>query len=279
MKIDLHCHTDASDGELSAKELVLRSENQQVDFLAITDHDTTAALSLAKQYATQTQIIHGVEISTQWNRFDIHIVGLNFNISDAPLQKALQQARNQRQQRAQSISDKLVKCGIDPVYDDALALAKGGTVTRAHIARVIVNRGLISSFPKVFDKYMRRGKPGYVPNEWMSIANAIQLIHNAGGCAVLAHPLSYDLSNKWIRRLIGDFSVAGGDGLEIGMPQMKKDHQQFLVEIANEHGLAASVGSDFHKPMPWRELGRYLPLPDNIVPIWQSFLPSETLQN
>lgn len=278
MKIDLHCHTVASDGALNPQELILRAENMQIDYLAITDHDTTAALTPARELASRVEIINGVEISTTWQSFDIHIVGLGFDLNDQPLQNALKAQRETRNWRAQEISDRLSKRCLDPVYQDAAALANGGAITRAHIAQVLIDRGVEDSFVKVFNKYMTRGKPGYVPSPWMSIEQAVELLHHAGGVAVLAHPLSYQLSNKWLRRLVAEFALAGGDGIEIGMPQLKPDHQRWLVSLANEHQLLASVGSDFHKPMPWRELGRYLALPDNILPIWQQILPNIELQ-
>lgn len=279
MKIDLHCHTLASDGVLSPQELVLRAENMQIDYLAITDHDTTTAVASARELASRVKIINGVEISTTWQGFDIHIVGLWFDLTDQAMQNALNVQRETRSWRAQEISDRLCKRGLDPVYQDAARLANGGAITRAHIAQVLINRGVEDSFVKVFNKYMTRGKPGYVPSPWMSIAQAVKLLHGAGGLAVLAHPLSYQLSNKWLRRLVNDFAQYRGDGIEIGMPQIKPDHQRWLVTLAQEYQLLASVGSDFHKPMPWRELGRYLALPDNILPIWHQILPDIELQH
>ncbi|CAG9001525.1 MAG: 5'-3' exoribonuclease [Candidatus Celerinatantimonas neptuna] len=271
MRIDLHCHTTISDGELTPEELVVRAENHQLDYLAITDHDSTDALAVAKAMAKRLLIINGVEISTDWEGFEIHVVGLNFMISNQQLQQSLVVQRQKRNDRAYEISCRLSKIGIEPVYERVLEMAKGGCITRAHIAKVIVERGIVGSFDKVFQKFMSRGKPGYVPNRWMSTEQAIQLIHQAGGVAVLAHPLQYQLSNKWLRRLIGEFAEAGGDALEIGVSQIKPDHQRWLSELAIGHYLAGSVGSDFHRPTRWRELGRYLPLPENIIPIWEKF--------
>lgn len=273
MRIDLHCHTLASDGALSAEELVLRAENFQLEYLAITDHDTVASLESAQRAANRVKIINGVEISTGWHSFDIHIVGLGFDRENPILLEALAEQREKREERAQEISRRLEKCGLAPVYEAAVEMAQGGAVTRWHIANVLVERRDVETFPRVFQKYMTRGKPGYVPNQWMSIEEAVALIHQAGGVAVLAHPLSYQLSNKWIRRLVSEFATVGGDAVEIGMPQMKPDHQKWLVELALNHQLKASVGSDFHRPNPWRELGRYLALPEQVSPIWEQLLP------
>lgn len=273
MRIDLHCHTTISDGELTPDELVIRAENHQLDYLAITDHDSTDALVQAKAKAKVNRlfVINGVEISTNWEGFDIHIVGLNFQLTDPRLQQALVIQRQKRDTRAQEISRRLTKKGLEPVYDRAHELARNGCITRAHIAQVILERGIVDRFDKVFQKFLGRGKPGYVSNQWMLMEQAVQLIHQAGGVAVLAHPLQYQLSNKWLRRLVGEFADARGDALEIGVPQIKPDHQRWLSSLAIEHCLAGSVGSDFHRPARWRELGRYQPLPENVTPIWEKF--------
>ncbi|GDY28240.1 RNase RNM [Agarivorans sp. Toyoura001] len=268
MRFDLHCHTTASDGGLTPTEIVMRAENMQVDVLAITDHDTTDGVAEAKASAKHLQIIAGTEISTAWHAFDIHVVGLNLDTSNSLLQQHLLEQRDKREIRAKEMSRRLEKAGIDGVYSEAKRLAGTAPITRSHFAKVLIERGIASSFNKVFDKYLSRGNTGYVPNNWMSIAEAVAVIHQAGGVAVLAHPTHYDLSNKWIRKLVAEFADAGGDGMEIAMPQISKDQLKWLAELAEQHGLSASQGSDFHHPSPWRELGRGLHLPEKCQPIW-----------
>lgn len=271
MRIDLHSHSRASDGLLTPKELALRAEVMQISHLALTDHDTTAGLSEARASVKgPLQIINGVEISTAWHSFEIHVVGLGFDLEQPMLQAGLQEQRLKRDERAQEIGRRLARKGIEGVYERALQLADGSAVTRAHIARVLLERKLVETFPKVFDKYLTRGNPGYVPNQWMSMAAAIDLIQQAGGLAVLAHPTHYQLSNKWLRKLVAEFAEAGGRGIEIGVPQQKRDQKLWLAKLANEHQLLASVGSDFHGPSPWRELGKDLALPECSEPIFEA---------
>ncbi|WP_163135129.1 PHP domain-containing protein [Agarivorans sp. Alg241-V36] len=279
MRFDLHCHTTASDGGLSPTEIVMRAENMQVDVLAITDHDTTAGIAEAQASAKHLQIITGTEISTAWHAFDIHIVGLNLDITHQGLQEQLLEQRDKREVRAKEMSRRLAKAGIDNVYEDAKQIAGSAPITRSHFAKVLVERGIAANFNKVFDKYLSRGNTGYVPNNWMSMGDAIDIIHQAGGVAVLAHPTHYDLSNKWVRKLLAEFAELGGDGVEVAMPQMSKDQLQWLAELAEQNGLAASQGSDFHHPSPWRELGRGLQLPEKCQAIWQQwpgFSPEST---
>ncbi|BEU03831.1 phosphatase [Agarivorans sp. OAG1] len=269
MRFDLHCHTTASDGGLSPTEIVMRAENMQVDVLAITDHDTTAGIAEAKANAKHVQIITGTEISTAWHAFDIHIVGLNIDVTSTELQRHLAEQRDKREVRAQEMNLRLAKAGIHDVYSDAKQLAGNAPITRSHFAKVLVERGIAANFNKVFDKYLSRGNTGYVPNNWMSMGDAIEIIHQAGGVAVLAHPTHYDLSNKWVRKLLAEFAELGGDGVEVAMPQMSKDQLLWLADLAEQNGLRASQGSDFHHPSPWRELGRGLQLPEKCQAIWQ----------
>lgn len=270
MQVDLHTHTRSSDGSLTPAELVMRAENFQLSHLAITDHDTTSGLDEAHKAAgNRLTIINGVEISTGWHSFDIHIVGLGFNLIDDGLQAGLVEQRLKRDLRAREMGVRLASNGIDGVYARAVELADGASVTRAHVARVLLERNLASSFPKVFDKYLSKGNKGYVPNQWMNIAEAIVLIHQAGGVAVLAHPTHYQLSNKWLRKLVAEFALAGGDAIEIGMPQLKPDLRKWLAQLAAEHQLLASVGSDFHAPSPWRDLGKDLGLPEGCQSLFE----------
>jgi predicted metal-dependent phosphoesterase TrpH len=264
MRVDLHTHSRASDGSLTPQELILRAQVKQITHLALTDHDTTAGLADARVAAgDRLMLINGVEISTGWHSFDIHIVGLGFDIDNAPLQEALSVQREKREERGREMGSRLARKGIEGVYERARELAADAAVTRAHMARVLVERQLVSTFPKVFDKYLSRGNLGYVPNQWMTIEEAVALLQGAGGLAVLAHPTHYQLSNKWLRKLIDEFAAAGGDALEIGMPQVKREHRLWLADLAEKHQLLGSVGSDFHAPSPWRELGKDLDVPDH----------------
>ena len=275
MKIDLHSHTYYSDGQLSPKELIDRAHNMQVDVLAITDHDTVAGIPEALDYQAkqkrQMQILPGVEISTSWHNFDIHILGLHVDHTNSEFLQRLERQAQERDERAQRMSDKLAKIGIENVLADAKVLAGVGQLTRAHFARVLVSRGEAKDFDGVFKKYLGKGKKAHVKPQWISMADAVQWIQDAGGLAVLAHPGHYDMSTKWLRRLVADFALGGGDGMEVTHSHLSQEKKTLLAELAQEHTLRASAGSDFHYPNRWTELGKNLSLPPQLVPIWQDW--------
>lgn len=275
MKIDLHSHTYFSDGQLSPTELIDRAHNMQVDVLAITDHDSIEGIAEAQAYQAKQkrplQIVAGVEISTAWHNFDIHILGLNVDHLDPLFLQRLARQSQERQSRAQKMSDKLAKAGIENVLPDVKLLAGVGQVTRAHFARVLVGRQVVKDFESAFKKYLGKGKRAHVSPQWISMAQAIDWIHEAGGKAVLAHPGHYDMTTKWLRRLVEEFASDGGDGLEVTHARLNPDKRKLICELAVEHKLQASAGSDFHFPSRWTELGKNLGLPQQLEPIWQDW--------
>jgi len=273
LRIDLHSHTTYSDGSLSPQELVERANNFQIDVLAITDHDTVSALDIAKNYINEKNyalhLINGIEISTAWQGFEIHIVGLNIDPTHPALLKLIASQQLAREDRATRMGQKLSKCGFDGIYDKAKILANGGSITRAHFAKVLLQQGSIAKMQTAFDKYIGKGQRAYVNPTWCSIADAIEAIQLAGGTAVMAHPVRYDLSTKWLRRLVIEFKEAGGNGLEIVLPQMSNDQRKLMLSFCLEYKLHASMGSDFHHPYnKWSDLGRNLRMPEQALPIW-----------
>lgn len=279
MKIDLHSHTYCSDGVLSPTELVMRAADKGVDALAITDHDTVSGLAEAKHTVQSLQlpltIIDGVEISTSWQQFEIHIVGLQIKADCPQLLTRLQSQQQRRLERAEEMAKRLAKSQIPDALPAVLALANGAALTRTHFARYLVSIGKASSMNNVFKKYLARGKIGYVPNNWVELAEAVQWIHDAGGVAVLAHPLKYKLNGKWLKRLVAEFAAAGGDAVEVISPQQTPVQRRELWQLCQLHQLTASVGSDFHQPTTWNELGKNLYLTDDVIPVWRDWsLPS-----
>jgi len=272
---DLHSHTTASDGRLTPEELVHRALEMRVGTLAITDHDTVAAIPAARAEIARAELplelITGVEISTVWENHDIHIVGLNIDIEHPEIIAFLAAQTERRQQRAKLIAERLEKAQIPGAWEGALALADGGAVTRGHFARFLVESGRASNFNDVFKKYLARGKTGYVPPQWCTIDQAIDVIHHSGGKAVIAHPGRYNLSAKWLKRLLAHFSECGGDAMEVAQCQQAPHERAQLATYARQYGLLASQGSDFHQPCPWIELGRKLWLPAGVEGVWQSW--------
>lgn len=275
-RIDLHSHTHCSDGSLSPQTLIDRAVNYQIAVLAITDHDTLDGFHIAQNYILEKNIplklIPGIEISTSWQGFEIHIVGLNIDVNNSALQALISSQQQARERRAVTIGEKLAKCGFVNAYDEAKKLADNGTITRSHFAKVLYQQGHVSTMQKAFDKYLgkkgRNTQQAYVKPVWCSIEEAVSVIHDAGGSAVMAHPIRYDLSTKWLKRLINHFKESYGDGLEAVLPQMNAQQRQTMLNYCIEYDLHASTGSDFHQPNKWSDLGRNLTLPDGIKPIW-----------
>ncbi|MFC0116750.1 PHP domain-containing protein [Pseudoalteromonas xiamenensis] len=272
-KYDLHSHTHYSDGRLTVSELLDRAVERNVDVLAITDHDSVQAISEANRLIDEKQLplslVSGVEISTKWHSFEIHVVGLDINIASSALVDLLDSQTQKREARAIEIGNRLAKAGYLDVYSDAKALAEQGQITRAHFAQVLVNRGVAKNLQGVFNKFLTRGNTGYVPSEWCMIADAVSAIKSSGGIAVLAHPGRYKMSNKWLRKLLDEFSNAGGRAIEVALPQQAPCERQFLGQLCQEYGLLGSQGSDFHYPTPWSDLGKNLYLPKDCQGVWQ----------
>ena len=271
-RIDLHSHTNCSDGGLSPQSLIDRAANFQIDVLAITDHDTVAGLDIAQKHIDEKKIplklIDGIEISTAWQGFEIHIVGLNIDKNNPELKALIALQQQAREERAISMGEKLAKCGFPSIYADAKEMAGEGSITRAHFAKVLHQQGHVNTMQQAFDKYIGKGQRAFVNPTWCSIEEAVAAIHHAGGNAVIAHPVRYALSTKWLRRLVVQFKAAKGDGLEIVLPQMANEQRKLMLSFCLEYDLHASMGSDFHYPSKWSDLGRNLRMPDKVKPIW-----------
>lgn len=271
-RYDLHSHTTASDGDLTPEELIERAIEKGVNILAITDHDTCDGLIQARRYLAENErpieLINGVEISTLWENIEIHIVGLNFSTEHPAMVALLAEQSARREERGIEIGRRLQKAGIDDAWENAQSLSGGGQVTRAHFAQYIVKIGKEKTINNVFKRYLSKSKTGYVPAKWCSIEASIEAIHAAGGIAVLAHPAKYQLSNKWLKRLIAYFKQHGGDAMEVSHCQQPPNEKQYLAELAQMAELRTSVGSDFHRPCSWIELGRNLWLPNDEQAVW-----------
>lgn len=268
-KIDLHSHSNASDGVLSPTALISRAKEQGVEVLALTDHDTVDGIAEAKTAAQQQQItlISGVEISTVWQGKTIHIVGLGFDETHPAMTELLQRQAQLRYARAVEIGERFKKFGLENAFAEAQALTSG-EVTRAHYARYLVNIGMVNNEGQAFKRYLSQGKPCYVKANWCDIPTAIEVIHQAGGIAVVAHPMRYQMTNNKIRTLIEDFQQWGGDAVEIA-GGVDHNQQKMLIQWLDKLSLSASVGSDFHYPCGWIELGKNLTIPENVKTVWQ----------
>jgi 3',5'-nucleoside bisphosphate phosphatase len=268
---DLHSHSNFSDGVLPPHEVVARANQRGVDVLALTDHDSLAGLDAACDAAREhgMTLIPGVEISVTWEKYLVHIVGLCVDRTNATLRHGLAQLQDIREQRAQHMAQRLEKHGVPNALAGALKHAPNGLVTRRHFALHMLEIGIAPTLPKIFERYLRPSKPGYVATQWAALADTVGWINAAGGVAVIAHPQRYDMSATTRRRLAEQFSAHGGVGIEVVCGGCGQDMVQSSAALAQRFGLLASVGSDFHDPSSsWTDLGKLAALPPNANPIW-----------
>jgi len=271
---DLHCHSTASDGSLSPTELVNRAIGQGVDILALTDHDGTEGIAEASQAAkgTDLTLLAGVEISVTWGGTTIHIVGLNIDVNHPVLQNGLTTMRQFRIGRAAEIAKRLDQAGISGALEGAKKYASEVMLGRLHFAQFLVEHGHAKNISDVFKRYLVRNKPGYVPGKWASLNDAVSWITAAGGQAVIAHPARYKITATKLRRLINEFKEAGGVGFEVVSGRQHPEEIKHMAKLAEQFGLLASRGSDFHTPEnSWVELGKLAALPSSCIPIWTVF--------
>ncbi len=243
-RVDLHTHTTASDGRLRPAELVALAAQRGVAVLSVTDHDTTAGIdeAVAAGQAAGVEIVPGIELSTAVEAGEVHILGYFIDSHDQGLQEALRSFQERRLERARAMISRLQALGLQIDFDEVRALAGEGTISRAHLARLLTERGYTSSIDEAFARYLARGRPAYVPHERPSPAEAVQVVRAAGGAAVLAHP--YTASD--LARLLPELIAAGLAGLEAWYGEYSEDQRRSLAELAEAHGLIATGGSDYH---------------------------------
>ncbi len=282
-RVDLHTHSDHSDGTLTPTQLVELAAQRAVQLLALTDHDTTTGCASAAE-ACRThgiQFLPSCELSSTWRGRELHIVGLRVAPDTPQLVEHLRSVRALRVARVQAIGERLTRCGLDGAGLIGPVLASPGTPTRLHVARALVAAGVVADVEDAFKGYLGRGQRAAVPPAWPTPEACIEVITRAGGLAVLAHPHRYKLSAGALRELCSQFREHGGAGIEVSLPGMGPADAAQAASLARRCALAGSLGSDFHEPgLPWRPLGRWLKLPDGITPITQllGFTPAEAPQ-
>lgn len=272
--IDLHSHSNVSDGLFSPTELIEHAAVHGVRVLALTDHDDISGLTEARQAAVQhgIQLVNGVEISVTWKKRTLHIVGLNFNPEDENLKTGLAEVRENRIHRAKLMAAGLEKAGIHGSFEAASSYAARSILTRMHFARFLVEHQYAKDAKSVFKKYLVKGKPGFVDHQWMSLEAAVGLIVNSGGVAVLAHPGRYDIRRTNMLLLLEEFRSLGGMAIEVVTGSHTAAQYVEYAKYAQLFGLKASQGSDYHgKGISFMEMGRLPALPSHCVPVWQDW--------
>jgi predicted metal-dependent phosphoesterase TrpH len=274
LNIDLHTHSNYSDGSLSPAALIERAAAAGVQVLALTDHDTLAGLDEAQRAANSLglKLVPGVEISASWRSQAIHVLGLWIDPASPELCQVLDAQGELRRIRMRKICARLEKLSLPGA--ELLAAVEGnpGLPTRAHLAAAMVAGGHVATHDAAFRKYLSKGKAAHIAAEWPALEAVIGWICAAGGIASLAHPARYALSAGARRQLLAAFTAAGGASLEVVTGGNGDQHVDTCAALAVKHGLFGSVGSDFHSPRAaWNPLGRSLKLPDCVTPVWRSF--------
>ncbi|MBF6631914.1 MAG: PHP domain-containing protein [Comamonas sp.] len=272
LNADLHCHSTFSDGTLTPVQLAERAKGKGTDLWALTDHDEIAGLAQAQAAAHSQglQFLTGVEISVSFASTTVHIVGLGFDAHHPVLQQGLHGLRNQRGPRAKAMAAQLEAVGIANAYEGALRyVGNPDLISRTHFARFLVESGVCKDTYEVFRHYLVEGKPGYVPQRWASLKEAVQWIRESQGVAVIAHPARYNLSPNEEHALFSSFKDYGGQAVEVVTGSHAPHEYAVYAAVAKSFGLAASRGSDFHSPQESRvDFGALPADPSGLKPVW-----------
>ena len=274
LNADLHCHSVVSDGTLTPEELAARAKANGVELWSLTDHDEIGGQHRAAAAARSQGMAYltGTEISVTFAGNTVHIVGLGFNPDNTALAQGLAATRAGRGERAQEMAAQLAQVGIHGAYEGALKfVGNPELISRTHFARFLVETQVCRDTNEVFRKYLTEGKPGYVPHRWATLGEAVRWINEAGGLAVIAHPARYKFTANEEYALFSEFKAHGGAGVEVVTGSHTAAEYVTYAAMAEEFGLAASRGSDFHSPdESHTDLGTLPYLPGHLTPIWET---------
>lgn len=248
MRADLHMHSTASDGQYAPEEVVRLAALAGTQLLALTDHDTADGVPRAFEEAEKlgVTLIPGIEMGCSCGLSkEVHILGYGVDPSHEAFTRHCREKAERRQARAAAMVEKLGDAGVVIRFEDVCAMARG-VISRTHIARALVDAGYANSAPAAFDKYLKPGKCGYVPRPEFKVAEAIAVIEQTGGLAVLAHPMELGMSDANMESLILEWKTQGLAGVEIYHPSTGNQHVPFLLNLARREGLLVTGGSDFH---------------------------------
>lgn len=275
LNVDLHCHSNISDGVLTPAAMARRAKANGVDVWALTDHDELDGIPEARAAAASLnlQYVPGVEISVTWAAQTVHIVGLQIDETNQALIDGLAATRSGRERRAREMAEQLSIAGIPGAFEGASKfVGNPDLISRTHFARYILDLGIQPTISDVFKHYLIEGKPGYVPHRWATLADAVGWIRGAGGIAVIAHPGRYNFSDLAFDALFNEFKQLGGVAIEVMTGSHTVDQYAQYAKVAQQYGFLASRGSDFHGPGESRvDLGALPPLPDTLTPVWHDW--------
>jgi 3',5'-nucleoside bisphosphate phosphatase len=270
--IDLHTHSTASDGTFTPSKLAALAVERGLKAVALTDHDTVDGIAefMAGAAENSIRLIPGVEVSSIFNKRELHLVGLFLDIENRQLLDLLAQIRRDREYRNLIIVQRVCDMGYEISYDEVMAEAGGDVVGRPHFAGVLMRKYDFSSRQAVFDACLKRGTRGYVPRKLPQPQQVIEVIHAAGGCVVWGHPIYRDKGERsFMRRVLKTLVPAGLDAVEAYYSNFSPAQECIVKDLADEFNLALSGGSDFHGAnIPDIELGTgygELNVPDELL--------------
>lgn len=262
--IDLHTHSYCSDGTFSPEGLVLLAKKEGLSAIALTDHDTVDGLGIFLEAGEKygVEAIPGVEFAALWPKYsrpEIHIVGLGFDPSAPVLRERMAEIQKSRDQRNEKMAQKLAAAGLPVTLAEVAANAGGEIITRAHFANVLMEKSVVKTRKEAFSRYLSPGLPGYVEREFLTPADCIRTVKQAGGAAILAHPTLYALSDAQLEELCRELAAEGLDGMECLYSTYTPAQSKAMEAMAARVGLLPSGGSDFHgENKPDIRLGRGL---------------------
>jgi predicted metal-dependent phosphoesterase TrpH len=241
-KVDLHTHTRYSDGACTPLELIQKAKDVGIDIISVTDHDNIKGIKEAALIGKELgiEVIPGVEISSEISNREIHILGYFFDLDNQELEHYLNFFREERIKRAARIINKLKNLGFDIDLEDVLNNARNSAVGRPHIAQVMLEKGIVSSYFEAFNKYIGNGSPAYEKKVYISPQSAFRIISDAGGLSFIAHP------GNMPENLLKDLIESGVDGIEVVHPSHSALQQKFYKGIVNSYFLLECGGSDYH---------------------------------
>lgn len=246
--IDLHTHTTASDGTFTPTALVAYAKEKGLKAVAVTDHDTLdglkEAMEAGKTYGIT--VIPGIEISSEYMGADLHMLGLNIHYEQPDFVSEIDRCHRLREERNDKMIARLNENGFHISEDDMQQHFGDSTFTRAHYAKMMIEKGYVKDTNEAFRKYLNPGMPCYIPREKITPQQAIRIIKLGHGKPVLAHPLLYHLTDEQIDELVGNLVKEGLVGIEAMYSLNKGDDTQRMTAIAEKHGLFITGGSDFH---------------------------------
>lgn len=256
--VDLHVHSNRSDGSLSPSDLVLEAKKKGLTAFALTDHDTVDGIEEAMMAAegSGVRVIPGIELSTEYEGKDIHIVGLMIDKEQPAFRDQIQEFVDSRILRNQKMCQKLTDAGMPLTYEELLAEFPGSVITRAHYAQILLKKGYTKSLKEAFERYIGDRGPCFIPREKITPEDGVKLILSAKGIPVLAHPLLYGMGKERLQILIDRLKDVGLEAIEAVYCTYNQAEEAQMRELAKKNGLLISGGSDFHgNAKPGLEMG------------------------